>query len=73
MNNNLTILDVMNVVSLYLSMLNYGENLNQSDKAEIMQAINKQTQDILNEIHQHLIRQDKLLRQIQEELNNDHR
>lgn len=57
----LTVLDVLNVLSFFIGLMNLDENLTQGDKQDLMSATDKQTAVILKEIHTHLERQDKRL------------
>lgn len=57
----LTVLDVLNVLSFLIGLMNLDENLTQGDKQDLMSAIDKQTSVILKEIHMHLEQQDKRL------------
>ena len=57
----LTVLDVLNVLSFLIGLMNLDENLTQGDKQDLMSATDKQTSVILKEIHMHLEQQDKRL------------
>jgi division protein CdvB (Snf7/Vps24/ESCRT-III family) len=57
----LTVLDVLNVLSFFIGLMNLDENLTQGDKQDLMSATDKQTTIILKEIHTHLEQQDKRL------------
>ena len=39
--NNLDFLDIINIVSFAIAIANYNENLNQSDKQELINLISK--------------------------------
>ena len=56
-NNNLTGLDIISLFGTFLGMLNYEENLSQSDFQEVT---HQQTEDI----HNHLLLQDKKIDKI---------
>lgn len=64
--------EALNVVSFILSYLNYEENLTQTDKQEIMVEVDRTTETTLREIHDHLQKQDDLLQQIWEKINEIH-
>lgn len=64
-------MDMLNVMSFYMGVLNYNENLTQNDKQDIVNELAKQNKDVVAEIHQHLQEQDKLLRDILEMLHHD--
>ena len=70
----LTILDLLNIMSFFIGLMNLQENLTQGDKQELMSETDKQTSIILKEIHSHLeqqdIKLDKLLERL-EVLEND--
>lgn len=58
-NGQLTFLDFVALISLWIGFLNLEENLTQGDKQDLMQKLDKQTDDLLKEIHTHLEEQDK--------------
>lgn len=70
-NENLSMLDILNIISFVIGIMNYDENLSQSDKQDLMSALNEQTNLLLDSIHKHLKEQDKKLDTILEVLNND--
>ena len=57
--NNLDFLDIINIVSFAIAIANYNENLNQSDKQELIHKLDKQTSELLSQLNAHLERQDK--------------
>lgn len=57
--NNLDFLDVINIVSFAIAIANYNENLNQTDKQELIHKLDKQTSELLSQLNAHLERQDK--------------
>lgn len=57
--NNLDFLDIINIVSFAIAIANYNENLNQSDKQELIHKLDKQTSELLSKLNAHLERQDK--------------
>lgn len=69
--NNLEFLDVMNIMSFVIGLMNYGENLTQGDKQDLMQELNNQISLVLNEIHDHLNEQDEKIDRILEGIDND--
>lgn len=75
-NGQFTFLDSISLMSFMISMMNYGENLTQSDKQDLQKELSHQAEGILNEIHEHLQNQDKkidyILKKL-EELSNDSR
>lgn len=63
MNNNqqFTFLDMLNVLSFIIGLLNLEENLTQTDKQDLIQALNDETKIIIKEMHEHLKSQDDKL------------
>lgn len=57
-NNQLDFLDIVNILSLIVSIMNLNENLTQNDKQELIEDLNSVTQRLLKEIHTHLREQD---------------
>ena len=55
---------ILNVVSLVIGLMNFQENLTQSDKQDIVNNFDKKTEFVLNEIHSHLEKQDKKIDEI---------
>lgn len=70
-NDNLGMLDILNILSFIIGVMNYGENLTQGDKQDLIQSVNEKTSILLSEIHQHLNEQDEKINKILEVLNND--
>lgn len=64
MNKDLELLDILNILSFYISCKSYDENLSQTNASELL---NKAVEDI----HNHLVEQDKKLDRILEVLEND--
>ena len=58
-NNNLDFLDIINIISFAIAIANYNENLNQSDKQELIHKLDKQTSELLSQLNAHLERQDE--------------
>lgn len=56
--------DFMDAVSFIIGLANYRENLTQSDKAEIMDKLDKQTNDILLDVKLELSKQNEMLTEI---------
>ena len=56
--NQLDLMDILNVLSFYIGLLNLQENLTQSDKQDLIRQFDTQTATILKEIHKHLEVQD---------------
>ena len=59
MNNNNDIMDLLNLISLIVGVLNLEENLTQGDKQDLLDTFNKKANSLLSEIHSHLQEQDK--------------
>lgn len=68
---NKDVLDMLNVISFVLSLLNYGENLTQSDKDDLMEQLDAETSVILTKIEQHLARQDAKLEELCHDIRRD--
>lgn len=67
--NQLELLDVMNVLSFVISVMNYDENLTQSDKQDLSNEFSKKMDKLLGDIHLHLNSQDEKINKILEVLN----
>lgn len=69
-NGEITFLDLLAVMSFAIGLANYGENLTQSDKQELMEEVNQGVKTALHDIHEHLSVQDTkinlLLRLVEE-------
>lgn len=63
-NEGLEMLDVLNILSFCISLMNYGENLTQGDKQDLMQEFDSSISNLLEDIHNHLTEQDKKLDRI---------
>ena len=63
MNNNeqLSLLDILNILSFIIGILNHNENLTQGDKQELMQEIDNKISLVLDKVQKHLEIQDKQL------------
>ena len=57
--NKLDFLDIINIVSFAIAIANYNENLNQTDKQELIHKLDKQTSELLSQLNAHLERQDE--------------
>lgn len=57
--NNLDFLDIINIVSFAIAIANYNENLNQTDKQDLIHKLDKQTSELLSQLNAHLERQDE--------------
>ncbi len=68
MKYNEELLDAITVVSFLLGVANYGENLSQSDKDDMMQMLDKKTNAMLERLENDLEQQNEMLREILERL-----
>lgn len=59
--NNQDLLDAMSVVSFMIGIANYQENLSQSDKDDMMQALDHKTNAMLERLEKDLEEQNKML------------
>lgn len=57
-NQQLSLLDLLNILSFIIGLLNFNENLTQGDKQDLMEELDTKTSLMLDEIHQHLQEQD---------------
>ena len=57
-NGQLDFLDILNILSFVIGVMNYDENLTQNDKQDLMQELNAKSDKLLEEIHRHLTEQD---------------
>ena len=64
MNRQYDLLDVLNILSFVIGLLNYNENLTQNDKQELLEELDNQTTTLLEEIHAHLKEQDIKIEEI---------
>lgn len=71
MNDQLEFLDILNILSFVIGLMNYNENLTQSDKQELMAEVDNQTKLMLKDIHSHLREQDIKIDKIIERMDND--
>lgn len=69
-NGEFTFLDTLSILSFAIALENLDANLTQNDKQELMEELNKKTDRLLNEIHNHLKEQDKKLDSIIEVMKN---
>lgn len=58
MNEQLEFLDILNILSFVIGVMNYNENLTQRDKQDLMAEVDNRTKLLLNDIHKHLREQD---------------
>ena len=66
--NQLELLDLLNIASFVIGLMNLEENLTQGDKQQLMQEFNNRADLLLGQIHSHLKDQDKKLNSIIERL-----
>ena len=67
-------LDIMSIISFAIGIANLNENLSQSDKDEMMHALDEKTNKMLERIENDLEEQNVMLRKILEKMednNND--
>lgn len=67
-NLNGNLLDAISMTNFILSLLNLNENLTQGDKQDLMSEFDNKTSNLLNEVHNHLERQDEQLKEILQKL-----
>lgn len=59
-------LDTLSVLSFVIGIMNYDENLSQSDKDDMIQEFNDRAEDLLTRLEDDLEEQNKMLREILE-------
>lgn len=59
-------LDILSVLSFVIGIMNYDENLSQSDKDDMIQEFNDRAEDLLVRLEDDLEEQNKMLREILE-------
>ena len=64
MNEQYTLIDVLNILSFLIGILNLEENLTQGDKQDLIDNLNKNSQKVLEQINTHLEEQDSKLNRI---------
>ena len=64
----LSLLDLLNILSFIIGLLNFNENLTQGDKQDLMKELDSKTSLMLDEIHQHLQKQDVEIKTILKKL-----
>ena len=67
-NNQLSFLDILNIMSFYVGLMNLDQNMTQNDKQELQHDLAQQAQQVLDEIHAHLGKQDAKLDLIMKKL-----
>ena len=70
-NQQMTMIDIMSILSFCISVMNLNENLSQSDKQELQNDLTNKIKLVLSELHSHLKEQDKKIDKILEILNYD--
>lgn len=63
-NGQLTLIDVLSIVSLLIGVENLDQNLDQNDKQDIQRELSERADGILAEIHRHLTAQDEKIDRI---------
>lgn len=61
-------LDTLNIMSFYIGLLNYQENLTQSDKDDLIHSVTNVNKTLLDRLENDLEDQNKMLREIIERL-----
>ena len=70
-NNQLSFLDIVNLMSFCITLMNLNENLSQGDKQDLQQDLSEKMETILKEVHGHLKEQDTKIDKILEVVSND--
>ena len=66
---NQDFIDAVSLVSFIIGIANYNENLSQSDKDDMMHALDEKANNMLEKLEADLEEQNELLRQILDKLN----
>ena len=69
-NQQFDFLDLLNLLSFIIGIINLNENLTQNDKQDLMKTLDKETNLLLEEVHSHLKSQDEKLDIIMKRLEN---
>lgn len=69
-NQQFDFLDLLNLLSFIIGIINLNENLTQNDKQDLMKTLDKETNLLLEEVHGHLKSQDEKLDIIIKRLEN---
>lgn len=64
MRYNEDMLDAITLLSFVIGIANYGENLSQNDKDDMMQALDRKTNAMIERLENDLEEQNKLLNEI---------
>lgn len=64
MRYNEDLLDAVTLLSFMIGIANYGQNLSQNDKDDMMQALDKKTNDMIKRLENDLEEQNKILNEI---------
>lgn len=67
MKNN-DFLDILTCLQFAITLVNYQQNLQQSNNDDIMKALDQKTNILIERLQQDLVRQDKMLKQILDRL-----
>ena len=67
-NQQFSYLDLINIMSFVIGIMNLDENLTQGDKQDLMDDFDKKADTLLQEIHGHLESQDKKIDSIIQKL-----
>lgn len=65
-NSKINFLDMLNIMSFVIGLMNLNENLTQGDKQDIMKNLSEKADTILKEVHSHLEEQDEKINKILE-------
>ena len=57
-------LDTLSVVSFIIGVMNYQENLTQSDKADLLQQFNQKLEELLQRLEKDIDEQNEMLEEI---------
>lgn len=64
MRYNEDLLDAVTLLSFVIGIANYGQNLSQNDKDDMMQALDRKTNDMIERLENDLEEQNAMLKEI---------
>lgn len=68
---NQDFMDTLNILAFVIGLMNYNENLTQSDKDDMLQEVDRKMTAMLERLERDLAEQNDMLREILARLNED--
>lgn len=72
-NNQIQLMDVLNLMSLFIELLNLDANLTQNDKQELIEDMHQSLHQMVDDIHDHLQKQDQKIDDMYRMISDIHR